>query len=106
MVSQPSGLEHVSMMLSLQFFGNWLHNINHRDMFIILLEAVLLLWPLWLCRNDKILVLFFSPMQVIFQCAHYFWSWSILHKPEHVYRGLLTTGASGEGYFYLSWGAA
>lgn len=55
-------------------FGNWLHDIDHRF-------RTLIVWSLWLCRNDKV----FndkncSLLQVIYKCTYTLRSWSALHK--------------------------
>ena len=68
-------------------FGNWLHGIDKRDRAHIRVGAIILLWSLWLCRNNVVFnAKQSSPMQVIYQCAHLLRAWSTLQKPEH--RGL------------------
>jgi hypothetical protein len=37
-------------------FGNWLHGINYKYMIFIRVGAMALIWSLWLCRNDKVLI--------------------------------------------------
>ena len=38
-------------------FGNWLHGIYHKFRKHIQVGAIALLWSLWLCRNDRVLML-------------------------------------------------
>jgi hypothetical protein len=35
-------------------FGNWLHGINNQFRAHIRVEALAVIWSLWLCRNDKV----------------------------------------------------
>jgi hypothetical protein len=36
-------------------FGNWLNGVDSRYKTIIRVGAIAVAWPLWLCRNDKVL---------------------------------------------------
>ena len=65
-------------------FGNWLHVIGHRFRTFIRVEALAIIWSLWLCRNDKV----FndkncSLLQVIYRCTATIRLWSALQKVEN-----------------------
>ena len=37
-------------------FGNWLHDIDHKYIILLRVGAIAIIWSLWLCRNDKVLM--------------------------------------------------
>jgi hypothetical protein len=64
-------------------FGNWLNGINNRFKKHIRVGAIVFIWSLWLCRNDKV----FndknsSILQVIYRAISTFCLWSSLQRLE------------------------
>lgn len=65
-------------------FGNWLHGIDHRFTTLIRVEALAVIWSLWLCRNNKVFTdKNCSFMQVIYRCTAILRSWSALQRVEN-----------------------
>ena len=65
-------------------FGNWLHGIYKKFRTIFRVVALVVIWSLWLCRNDKV----FndknsSLMQVIYRTIATLRSWSQLQRVMH-----------------------
>ena len=38
-------------------FGNWLHGVDSKERTIIRVAALAVIWSLWLCRNDRFLMI-------------------------------------------------
>jgi hypothetical protein len=50
-------------------FGNWVHGIDSKYIILLRVGAMVLIWSLWLCRNDKVFDnKLSSPLQVIYRC--------------------------------------
>jgi hypothetical protein len=65
-------------------FGNWLHGIDNRFRTLIRVGALAVIWPLWLCRNDKVFNnKLSSPLQVIYRFIGILRLWSSLQQVEH-----------------------
>ena len=64
-------------------FGNWLHGIDHKYIILLRVGAIVIIWSLWLCRND---IVFnnknFSLLQVIYRDTNTLHSWSSLQRVE------------------------
>jgi hypothetical protein len=64
-------------------FGNWLNGVDRRFKKHIRVGAIVVIWTLWLCRNDK---LFndktFSHLHVIYWCINTLRLWSSLKQVE------------------------
>jgi hypothetical protein len=65
-------------------FGNWLHDIDLRFRMLIRVGALVVIWSLWLCRNDKV----FndkncSLLQGIYRCTCILPLWSPLQRVEN-----------------------
>jgi hypothetical protein len=51
-------------------FGNWLHDIDLRFRTLIRVGALVVIWSLWLCRNDKVFNdKNYSFLQVLYRCT-------------------------------------
>jgi hypothetical protein len=60
-------------------FGNWQHNIDNRFRKLIRVGALVAIWSLWLCKNDKVFNNNVSfPLQVIYRCTGILCLWSSL----------------------------
>jgi hypothetical protein len=64
-------------------FGNWLNEINNRFKKHIRVGAIVFIWSLWLCRNDKV----FndknsSILHVIYRVIGTLHLWSSLQRPQ------------------------
>jgi hypothetical protein len=65
-------------------FENWLHGIDLSFRTLIRVRALVVVWSLWLCRNEKV----FndkncSLLQVIYRCTVILRLWSPLQRMEH-----------------------
>jgi hypothetical protein len=64
-------------------FGNWLHGIDYKFLILLRVEAMALIWSLWLCRNNKVFNhKNYSLLQVIYRCTRTLRLWSQLHRLE------------------------
>jgi hypothetical protein len=65
-------------------FGNCLHGIDLRFRMLIRVGALVVIWLLWLCRNDKV---FYdkkcSLLQVLYRCTGILHLWSPLQRLEN-----------------------
>ena len=60
-------------------YGHWMDGVPNSFRTLISMGASVLLWSLWLCRNDLVLNdKNSSPLQVIFCCTHSLRTWSTL----------------------------
>ena len=76
-IQVPSGMYPPCSISNI--FGNWLHGIRHRLQTILRVEALAVIWSLWLSRNDKIVnAKSTSFLQVIYQCTGILRLWSCL----------------------------
>jgi hypothetical protein len=72
-------------------FGNWLHDIYHMDKILIQVAEVDFLWSVWICRNERFLmIIFFSHVvctlsSVVFCCLE-------TGTMNHVDEGFLAVG--------------
>jgi hypothetical protein len=67
-------------------FCTWLKGVDHTFKTLIRVEALVVIWSSWLCRNDKMFNdKHFSLMQVIYHCTTLLRSWSSLHRMENHY---------------------
>jgi hypothetical protein len=65
-------------------FGNWLHCVDSRFRILIRVGALVIIWSLWLYRNNKRYNDKNSSfMQVIYQCKDMLQSWSSLQCLEN-----------------------
>jgi hypothetical protein len=56
-------------------FGNWLYGIDLKFRRLIRVEALAIIWSLWLCRNEKV---FNDLLQIIYRCTSILCLWSPL----------------------------
>jgi hypothetical protein len=64
-------------------FGNWLNGVDPRFKVLIRVGAVVVIWSLWLCRNDKVFDNKNSSlMQVIYRCTTLLCLWSSIQHLE------------------------
>jgi hypothetical protein len=65
-------------------FGNWLHGIDLSFRTFIRVEALAVVWSLWLCRNDKVFNdKNYSLLQVIYRFIGILCLWSPLQRMEN-----------------------
>jgi hypothetical protein len=58
-------------------FGNWVHGIDNKFKNLLRVGAMVLIWSLWLCRNDKVFDdKSSSLLQVIYRCTVTLRLWS------------------------------
>jgi hypothetical protein len=90
-------------------FGNWLHGIDFGFKTLIRVEALAVIWSLWLCRIDKVFnEKNCSLLQVIYRCTGILCLWSPLQQVENgdLFMEVYTIRGYGEGYFFPIWVAA
>jgi hypothetical protein len=64
-------------------FSNWLNGVDSRFKVLIWVGPVAIVWPLYLCKNDKVVYnKLFSLMQIIYQCTDLLRLWSSLQRLE------------------------
>jgi hypothetical protein len=64
--------------------GNWLHGIDLRFRMLIRVGALVVIWSLWLCRNDKVFNdKNYSLLQVLYRCTGILRLWSHLQHLEN-----------------------
>jgi hypothetical protein len=65
-------------------FRNWLHGIDLRCRMLICVGALIVVWSLWLCRNEKVFNDKNCPLlQVIDRCTGILRLWSPLQRMEN-----------------------
>jgi hypothetical protein len=62
-------------------FGAWAQNMNIRSKHLLYIEICVMFWGMWLSWNDNIFNRL--PMQVIFRCTHWTWTWALLQTEEN-----------------------
>jgi hypothetical protein len=77
-------------------FGNWLHGIDLRFRTLLRVGALVVVWSLWICRNDKFLMIkivlscrLSTDVPVFSVCGHLCSGWSIetyLRRSVHGWR--------------------
>jgi hypothetical protein len=50
-------------------FGNWLNGVDLRFKTFIRVEAITIIWSLWLCKNDKVFLIKILPCHWLFAGA-------------------------------------
>ena len=65
-------------------FDNWLNGVDYRFKLLIRVGVIVVIWSLWLCRNNNILNDKNSfILQFIYRCTATLRSWSSLQHMEH-----------------------
>jgi hypothetical protein len=81
MVSHPSSLNLVPPCSITNIFENWLNKIDDRFKKHIRVGAIVFIWSLWLCRNDKVFNdKNYSILQVIYRAIGTLRLWSSLQR--------------------------